>query len=83
MDNNAAGFDALVKRCDKCIDVVRGYVDIPVSNITYFNDLYPFVTYLLISVVLMKGRPKMAACATPETKEIGTRTFLIWKQQLI
>jgi hypothetical protein len=47
-DFYAAGFDALVKRWDECINVGGGYVEkymfFPGSNITC---LYPFVTYLL------------------------------------
>jgi hypothetical protein len=37
----ATGFDALVKRCDMCINVGRGYVEklmfFPGSNITCFT----------------------------------------------
>jgi hypothetical protein len=39
-DFYAAGFDAVVKRWDKCINVVGGYVEkcfSPVSNITCFT----------------------------------------------
>jgi hypothetical protein len=43
-DFYAAGFDALVKRWDKCISVGGGYVffQFRISHV-----LYPFVTYLL------------------------------------
>jgi hypothetical protein len=48
----AAGFDALVKRLDKCISVGGGYVEIQFffSSFEYhmFYVLYPFVTNLLI-----------------------------------
>jgi hypothetical protein len=48
----AAGFDALVKRWDKCINVGGGYVEkykFFFSRFEYhmFYVLYPFVTYLL------------------------------------
>jgi hypothetical protein len=47
----AVGFDALVKRWDKCINVAGGYVEkemfFPGSNLTFFYVLWPFVTYLL------------------------------------
>jgi hypothetical protein len=46
----AAGFDALVKRWDKCISVGGGYVEKDVfSRFEYhmFYVLYPFVTYFL------------------------------------
>jgi hypothetical protein len=49
----AAGFDALVKRWDKCISVGGGLcreINVFVSRFEYhmFYVLYPFVTYLLI-----------------------------------
>jgi hypothetical protein len=47
----AAGFDALVKRWNKCINVGGGYVEkyMFFSRFEYhmFYVLYPFVTYLL------------------------------------
>jgi hypothetical protein len=45
----AAGFDALVKRWDKCINVGGGYVEkhFAGSNYHMFYVLYPFVTCLL------------------------------------
>jgi hypothetical protein len=49
-DFYAAGFNALVKRWDKCIKVGEGYVEkcffFPGSNITFYV-LYQSVTYLL------------------------------------
>jgi hypothetical protein len=49
-DFYAAGFDALVKRWDKCISVrgrdVEKHVFFSGSNITFYV-LYPCVTYLL------------------------------------
>jgi hypothetical protein len=54
VDLYAAGFDALVKRLDKCISVGGGYIQkqmfLPGSNISYI--LYPFVTYLLCPLYL-------------------------------
>jgi hypothetical protein len=48
-DSCVAGFDALVKRWDKCINIDGGYVEkkmfLPDSNITCFYAVYPFVTY--------------------------------------
>jgi hypothetical protein len=48
----AAGFDALVKRWDKCNNVGGGYVEkrmfLPGSNITCFKFYIHFVAYLLI-----------------------------------
>jgi hypothetical protein len=50
-DFYAAGFDALVKRWDKCISVGGGYVEKLMfsSRFEYhmFYVLYPFVAYLL------------------------------------
>jgi hypothetical protein len=48
----AAGFDALVKRWDKCISVGGGYVEkymvcFPRFEYHMFHALYPFVTHLL------------------------------------
>jgi hypothetical protein len=46
-DFYAAGFDTLVKICDKCINVYGEYVEkemlFPSSNVTMFYVLYPFV----------------------------------------
>jgi hypothetical protein len=46
-----AGFDALVKRWDKCMKVGGGYVEkinvFPRFEYHMFYVLYPFVTYLL------------------------------------
>jgi hypothetical protein len=44
-----AGFDALVKRWAKCINVGGGYVEKCFTMFEYhmFYVLYPFVTYLL------------------------------------
>jgi hypothetical protein len=42
-DFYAAGFDTVVKRRDKCINVGGGYVEYHMSFI-----LYPFLPYLLI-----------------------------------
>jgi hypothetical protein len=44
-----AGFDALVKRWDKCINIGGGYVEKKVSRYEYhmFYVFYPFVIYLL------------------------------------
>jgi hypothetical protein len=41
------GFDALVKRWDKCISVGGGYIEVPRFEYHMFYVLYPFVTYLL------------------------------------
>jgi hypothetical protein len=52
-DFYTAGFDALLKRWDKCISVGGGYVEklmgFFLSRFEYhkFYVLYPFVTYLL------------------------------------
>jgi hypothetical protein len=51
-DFYAAGFDALVKRWDKCISVGGGYVERKMFFCSSFEYhvicvLYPFVTYLL------------------------------------
>jgi hypothetical protein len=48
-DFYAAGFDALVRRWDKCINVGGGYIEKCFSRFAYhmFYVLYPFVTYLL------------------------------------
>jgi hypothetical protein len=46
-DLYAAGFDALVKRWDKCINVGGGYV----KKYHKFYVLYPSVTYLLTDPV--------------------------------
>jgi hypothetical protein len=50
-DFYAAGFDALVKRWAKCINVGGGYVEkyffFRFEYHTFFYVLYPFVTYLL------------------------------------
>jgi hypothetical protein len=45
----AAGFNALIKRWDKCINVGGGYVEkcFFQVRISLFYVLYPFVTYLL------------------------------------
>jgi hypothetical protein len=49
-DFHIADFEALVKRCDKCINVGDGYVEkyifFPQFRILHFYVLYPFVTYL-------------------------------------
>jgi hypothetical protein len=48
-DFYAAGFGALVKRWDKCINVSEGYIKIFFSRFEYhiFYVLYPFVSCLL------------------------------------
>jgi hypothetical protein len=45
----AVGFDALVKRWDKCINVGGGYVEKYMFQFGYhmFYVLYPFMAYLL------------------------------------
>jgi steroid 5-alpha reductase family enzyme len=48
-DSYAAGFDALVKRWDKCIDVGGGYYMVHV--------LYQFVTYLLTLPCTLTASP--------------------------
>jgi hypothetical protein len=57
-DFYAAGFDALVKRWDKRINVGGGYVEKQMffSMFEYhmFYVSYPFVTYFLILLVYMK-----------------------------
>jgi hypothetical protein len=50
-DLYAAGFDALVKQWDKCINVGGGYVEkkkfFQVRILHVFSFFYPFVTYSL------------------------------------
>jgi hypothetical protein len=68
----AVGFDALVKRWDKCINVGAGYVS---SRFEYhiFYVLYLFVTYLL-TVPRMKtaSRTKVFLCfpSLPTTRGV-------------
>jgi hypothetical protein len=57
----AAGFDALVKRWDKCITAGGAYFDkymfFPGWNIMFFYVLYPFVTYLLTLPRIFNQKP--------------------------
>jgi hypothetical protein len=72
-DFYAAGFDALVKRWDKCISVAGGYVEkyfFSIFEYYMFYVLYRFVTYLLTL-------PRLAMLCSLSIRGLAVACFIL------